>query len=62
MEFMVFVFMIFTVAFGAAELRKCFKVTDLVKGQCTFNNSTSLSPDEQRTHKRHHDRTLQATF
>ena len=49
MEFTLFIFTIFTLAFRAAELQKCFKVTDLVKGQCTFYNSTSLSPDEQLT-------------
>ena len=30
-----------------AEVQKCFKVTDLVKGQCTFYNSSSVSPKEQ---------------
>ena len=50
MEFTLFtIFMIFTLAFRPAEMEKCFKVTDLVKGQCTFYNSTTLSPNEQVT-------------
>ena len=28
-------------------MQKCFKVTNLVKGQCTFYNSTALSSKEQ---------------
>ena len=39
--------MLFLVALRPAEMQKCFKVTDLVKGQCTFYNSTALSPKEQ---------------
>ena len=34
-------------ALRPAEMQKCFKVTDLVKGQCTFYNSTALSSKEQ---------------
>ena len=50
MEFTLFtILMIFTLAFRPAEMEKCFKVTDLVQGQCTFQNSTTLSPNEQVT-------------
>ena len=34
-------------ALRPAEMQKCFKVTDLVKGQCIFYNSTALSSKEQ---------------
>ena len=48
MEFTLFIIsMLFTLALRPAEMQKCFKVTDLVKGYCTFYNSTALSPKEQ---------------
>ena len=48
MEFTLFIIsMLFTSASNPAPMQKCFKVTDLVKGQCTFYNSTALSSKEQ---------------
>ena len=39
--------MLFTLVLRPAEMQKCLKVTDLVKSQCTFYNSTALSSKEQ---------------
>ena len=48
MEFTLFIIsMLFTLASRPAQMQKCFKVTNLVKGQCTFYNSTALSSKEQ---------------
>ena len=41
------ILMLFSLALSPAEMQQCFKVTDLVKGQCTFYNLTVLSPEEQ---------------
>ena len=41
------ILMLFSFALSPAEMQQCFNVTDLVKGQCTFYNSTVLSPKEQ---------------
>ena len=48
MEFTSFIISIlFTSASRPAQIQTCFKITDLVKGQCTFYNSTALSSKEQ---------------
>ena len=48
MEFTLFIIsMLFTLAWRPAQMQKCFKVTNLLKGQCTFYNSTALSSKEQ---------------
>ena len=48
MEFPLFIIsMLFTSASRPVQMQKCFKITDLVKGQCTFYNSTALSSKEQ---------------
>ena len=48
MEFTLFIIsMLFTSASRPVQMQKCFKITDLVKGQCTFYNSTALSSKEQ---------------
>ena len=48
MEFTLFIIsMLFTLASRPAQMQKCFKVTNLVKGQCTFYNSTALSSKEE---------------
>ena len=48
MEFTLFIIpMLFTLASRPAQMQKCFKVTNLVKAQYTFYNSTALSSKEE---------------